>query len=85
MVQNSVDIDQCSWSSSVVFKLFDTEKGLEKRDLVCTRSGRIKAFNLFASPVKAVTSYLAKDLQGLALIKDVHTYYRIETRESHAF
>ncbi|XP_010572406.1 PREDICTED: caveolin-1 [Haliaeetus leucocephalus] len=34
MVQNSVDIDQRSWSSSVFVKGFDIEKGGEKGDLI---------------------------------------------------
>lgn len=72
MVQNNVDKDHCSWSSSVIFKVFDTAKGWEKRDLFCKRSGRIKAFNLFTSPVKAVTSSLAKDLQGLSNKRCTH-------------
>lgn len=43
----------------------------------------IKAFNPRASPAETVTSCLNQDLQGLAPIKNVHTYSRIEMRVRH--
>jgi len=42
-----------------------------------------KLFSVFASPAKVVTSYLDRDLQGPALIKDVRTYRRTEMRVRH--